>query len=171
MTTVTELPTGTWQIDPAATTVNVTVKKLGMITVAATLDVASGSVTIDDAGAVAAVDVVADASSYTTGNKKRDEHVASADFLDVANYPTITFTTKAVAAKGGSYSTTGNVTIKGKPSPVEFVISNVNVSGDRATFTATGTADRKALGVDKMPTFVIGQNLALDISATVVRTA
>ena len=101
MATLTALPTGIWKIDPASTTVTVTVKKLGFINVAATLDVSSGVITIDDAGVVSGVDVVADSSSYSSGNAMRDAHVKTDDFLDIANYPTIAFATKAVAAEGG----------------------------------------------------------------------
>lgn len=73
-------------------------------------------------------------------------------------------------AEGDSYSTSGDVTIKGKPSPLELVVSGVEIVSKSATFKAKGIVDRNALGVDKMPSCFVGQNLTLDISATVLRS-
>ena len=86
--TITQLPSGTWQLDTSATTVTVSVKKLGFFAVPATLDVSSGSIEIDDDHQVTNVDIVVDASSYASKNAKRNEHVLGPDFLDTKNHPT-----------------------------------------------------------------------------------
>lgn len=161
----THLPAGTWQLDTNKSTVNVTVKKLGFITVSASLKVDSGTIQVDENGAVAAVDVALDASSYDSSNAKRDEHVLSDDFLAAASFPTISFNSKSVSPSSNGFSADGTITIKGKNSPVTLAVSDVNSSDASGSFTATADVDRRAIGIDKMPNFVIGQNLRIDIAA------
>ena len=48
-TTTTQLPTGTWTLDPTATTITVSAKKLGLFTIPATLTVVSGTIEISSA--------------------------------------------------------------------------------------------------------------------------
>ena len=90
----TQLPAGTWQLDTGATTVNVSVKKLGLFTIPATLAVASGTIEIDANHEVAGVDITVDASSYSSKNAKRNKSVLGSDFLDADNHATISFRTK-----------------------------------------------------------------------------
>ena len=62
----------------------------------------------------AQVNVTIDASSFTSRNEQRDGHVKSADFLDVENFPTLTFTSTDVAIVDEStLNITGDLTIKG----------------------------------------------------------
>ena len=89
--TTTQLPTGTWTLDPSATTITVSAKKLGLFTIPATLTVISGTIDIDDDHQVTNVDIVADASSYASKNPKRNEHITGADFLNADAHPTIVF--------------------------------------------------------------------------------
>ncbi len=140
----TSFPPGIWQLDPSATTVTVSAKHLLVATVPATLTVTDGTVEIDDAGQVVSVEVVADAASYTSKNPKRNKHVVGSDFLDTANHASIIFRTGAV--------------------------SNVEISGGTGTLTATATVDRRTLGVDKLPSLVIGNELQLSVSATAKKT-
>ncbi len=154
------LPDGTWNLDPSATTVTVSTKMMSLITVPATLAISSGSISITD-GQIANVEVTADAGSYTSAQKKRNDHISSADFLDAAQHPTITF-----SASGGTTSqVSGQVTVKGKSTPLTFNVSSHNVEGDRATFSATTTADRMDLGITKMPGFIIGTQLDITVAA------
>ncbi len=160
------LPPGTWQIDPAATTITVSAKHLFVTTVPATLNVTSGVIQIDDSGKVVNVEVVSDAGSYASKNAKRNEHVVGPDFLDGANHPTITFRTGAAARAAGGYRADGRVTIKGQVAPISVAITDVETSATTSSFNATATVDRRALGVDKLPSLVIGNELHLSVSAT-----
>lgn len=171
MTTSVQLPSGTWVLDTSATTVTISVKKLGFIEVPATLTVSSGTIDIDDDHRVTGVDIVADAASYTSKNPKRNEHVVGSDFLDAANHATIGFQASRVVSGASGYTADGTVTIKGKSAPIAVVISDVAVDGDRGSFTATATIDRNEIGVDKMPSFVIGRNLQLSVSAAATKTS
>ncbi|BFO17273.1 hypothetical protein SHKM778_36610 [Streptomyces sp. KM77-8] len=60
------------------------------------------------------VQVRIDASSINTGNRTRDNHLRSADFLDVEHYPYIDFTSTRFAYRGGSrWTLNGTLTMHG----------------------------------------------------------
>ena len=62
----------------------------------------------------ASVDATIDATTIDTGVTKRDEHLRSADFFDVAKYPTITFKSRKVESAGaGKLKVTGDLTMHG----------------------------------------------------------
>ncbi|MEM9748370.1 MAG: YceI family protein [Actinomycetota bacterium] len=162
----TSLPAGTWTIDPSHTSVTIAVKKLGFINVEASLAVESGTIEIDGDQRVVSVAVVADAASYTSGNPKRDDHVRGSDFLDSESHPHLEFAADQVVASGGGHRATGTVTVKSATAPLTLDVSDVSVAGSSGSFTATGTVDRTAIGVDKFPTFVIGRTLTITVACT-----
>lgn len=169
--TTAALPTGTWQLDTAGTSVTVAVRKLGLFTIPAHLTVTSGTIGIDEHHQVTQVDIVVDATSYTSKNTKRDEHVHSGDFLDVNTHPTISFGTDAVASSGAGYEANGTLTVKGQTSPIDVTIADVQFTDDSGSFTASATIDRTAIGVDKFPSFVVGRDLELTVSAKTSKAA
>ena len=170
MTTSTQLPTGNWTLDPAATNVTVSVKKLGVFTIAAKLAVVSGTIQIDEDNQVTNVEVIADASSYTSKNPKRNEHVIGEDFLDAETHPTITFRSESVKDSTDGLTSDGTVTIKGLTVPMNMTVSGVDASNASGSFTATATIDRAAVGIDKMPSFIIGQQLDITVTAQATKT-
>ena len=167
--TTTELPTGTWTLDPSATTITVSAKKLGLFTIPATLTVVSGTIDIDDDHQVTNVDIVADASSYTSKNPKRNEHITGADFLDADAHPTIVFRAGNVTSSDVGLTSRGTVTIKGQTTPINVTVSNVNIDGATGSFGATATVDRNTIGIDKMPALIIGRHLDITVNATAMR--
>lgn len=69
----------------------------------------------------AVVQLSAETNSINTENEGRDEHIKGADFLDVAKYSTLSFTStsfKKIADK--KYKVTGNLTFHGVTKPVEL---------------------------------------------------
>lgn len=162
----TELPPGTWTIDPARTTVTATAKKLGLFSVPARLAVRSGRIEIGADGQVAAVEVVVDAASYESKNAKRNEHVRSDDFLDADQHPDIAFTATEVTETEAGYRSHGTLSVKGTTSPLTIEISDIEHDAAQATLRASGSVDRVAAGVAKMPSFIIGRDIELEIAAT-----
>ena len=165
MTTTTQLPTGTWTLDPSATTVTVSARKLGLLTIPATLTIVSGTIDIGDDHRVTNVEIIVDASSYTSKNTKRNEHVIGADFLDADAHPTIVFRSGHVTPSDEGLTSKGTLTIKGQSTAVNVTVSNLEIAGLVGSFVATATVDRNAIGVDKLPAIVIGRHLDITVNA------
>ena len=79
----------------------------------------TGSGTVSAAGDVAGTVTVA-AGSIDTKMKKRDEHLRSAHFFDVASTPDITFTAEQVTPSGEGVTVTGALTVRDRTRPVSF---------------------------------------------------
>src|SRR4051812_5714705 len=70
--------------------------------------------------AASAMTVVIGAKSIATGSAHRDEHLRSADFFDVAKYPTIVFRSTAIEGRGGALVANGVLTMHGVSRPVSI---------------------------------------------------
>lgn len=161
---LTSLPVGTWKLDPSRTTITVTATKLGFFSVPATLAVSAGTIEIDADHQVTAVEVVADAASYTSRNSKRNDHVRSADFLDAENHPDLVFHAGTVNPVPAGYHVEGSVSVKGQRSPLTIEVTDIDIDGDHGSLTATTTVDRNTLGVEKLPSFIVGRQLQITAS-------
>jgi polyisoprenoid-binding protein YceI len=107
--------TSTWVIDADHSSIQFKVKHLMVSNVKGEFKKFSGALTIDDADITRSkVDVTIDATSIDTGNAKRDEHLRSPDFLDVAKNPTLKFVSTKVAKSGdGTLKVTGTLMLHG----------------------------------------------------------
>src|SRR5271156_4758750 len=105
----------TWEIDPAHTSVEFSVRHMMISNVKGQFQKTSGTITTTGgAPASAVVDATIDASSVDTRVERRDMHLKSPDFLDVAKYPTITFKSTKVEADGpNKWKVTGDLTLHG----------------------------------------------------------
>lgn len=108
----------TWQIDPTHSAIEFAVKHMMFTTVRGRFKSFTGTIEADEQNPDrSVVTVEIDAASIDTGVADRDAHLRSADFLDVANHPKITFRSKRVdgAAKkeGDRFRMTGDLTIRG----------------------------------------------------------
>lgn len=122
----------TWEIDPVHTSVGFHVRHLMITTVQGRFKGVRGTVEMDDKSPEKlAINVEIDAASIDTANEKRDGHLRSADFFDVANHPKITFVSKSVKGGGkNKYKVTGDLTIRGVTKSVTL---DVTVTGDAKT--------------------------------------
>ena len=111
-----------WEIDPSHSEALFSVKHAMITTVRGHFNVISGHLHIDDQNpANSWVDAQADASSINTRDERRDGHLKSPDFFDVAQYPTITFKSNKVEHVGGdNYKVTGDLSMHGVTKPVTF---------------------------------------------------
>jgi polyisoprenoid-binding protein YceI len=105
----------TWNIDPEHSSIMFQVSHLGLVDVKGIFRTFQGKVTLDEKDiAKSAVTVSIEAASIETGVAKRDEHLRTNDFFDVAKHPTLTFVSKKVAPAGkGKLKVTGDLTIYG----------------------------------------------------------
>jgi polyisoprenoid-binding protein YceI len=99
-----------------------------------------------------AVTITIDAASINTRVDMRDNHLKSADFFDVAKYPTITFKStgvKQVAAN--KLDITGDLTVKGITRKVVVPASVVFYEKGAGRFRGTLTILRKDFGISFDP--------------------
>lgn len=105
----------TWAIDPGHSHVGFSVRHMMVSNTRGSFEKFSGAIVGDpDHPTGAKIDVTIDAASLNTQNPKRDDHLRSADFFDVAKYPTITFQSKRVDKRAdGSLRVIGDLTMRG----------------------------------------------------------
>src|ERR1700733_6589485 len=104
----------TWKIDPAHSSAQFVVRHMMITNVRGGFSGVQGTVVYDPADlAASSVDVTIDKNTLSTGDTNRDTHVKSAEFLDVENYPTITFKSKKITKDGDGLKLTGDLTIHG----------------------------------------------------------
>jgi polyisoprenoid-binding protein YceI len=157
----------TWNIDTAHTDVLFSAKHMMVTTVRGKFHDVSGTLSIDDANpANSSGTLTLGVASLSTGAEPRDAHLRSADFFDVANHPTATFTSTRVDPKGGNaYAVTGELTIRGTTRPVTFDVELLGFytgmnGARRAGFHGTGRIAREDFG--------LGWNVALETGGWLV---
>ena len=104
-----------WQIESANTSAQFSVRHMMVSNVKGRFGKVTGTLNLDDKDPTKSkVDIVIDASSIDTAQPKRDAHLKSPDFFDVANHPNLTFTsTKIVKAGKGRFKVTGDLNMRG----------------------------------------------------------
>ncbi len=109
-----------WLINPYHSVASFSVRHMMVTWVLGMFSKISGTLEFDPVQvANSSVAVEIDASSLLTGVAARDEHLQSADFFDVAQYPTITFKSSRVEAVGLDHAWVyGDLTIRGVTRPV-----------------------------------------------------
>ncbi len=122
MSTVIEtaIPSGTWAIDKAHTKVGFAVKHMGVSTVRGEFREFDGALEVDESGEMRAHGTVR-AASVHTNQDQRDEHLRSADFFDVDNYPEIGFESTSIERiDDENYRIVGDLTIHGVTRSIEL---------------------------------------------------
>jgi polyisoprenoid-binding protein YceI len=109
----------TWQIDTAHTVVSFTGKHMMITKVRGIFKNVSGTIEYDEADPTrSSVEVTIPTATVETGMEARDNHLRSADFLDVETHPTMTFRSTSIAPRGDRWAITGELTIRGVTRPV-----------------------------------------------------
>ena len=94
--TATLVPTGTWAVDPAHSTVGFSVKHLGIATVRGRFEEFEGTLELGDDLSAARAYGTAQVSSINTDEPARDEHLRSADFFGAESNPELRFESTAI---------------------------------------------------------------------------
>ncbi|NUS98526.1 MAG: YceI family protein [Gemmatimonadaceae bacterium] len=185
MATTTQ-PTGTttWNIDPAHTTVEFSAKHMMITTVKGRLKDVQGSIQVDEQNPDrSSVEVSFGAGSIDTGVEQRDGHLVSADFLDVANHPRITFKSKRIEGArpeaGKEFTVIGDLTIRGTTREVKLTTTYEGRGrdpwgGERVSFSADGKVDRRDFGLVWNQTLetggiLVSNDIKIHIEAQAVR--
>ncbi|MFC1407238.1 MULTISPECIES: YceI family protein [Streptacidiphilus] len=148
---VTVPPAGAYVIDPSRSTIDFTTKHMfGLGTVTGTFTLRSGRITVATPTIASGAVVVADAASFSSGHRGRDEKVLSGAFLDSASYPEINFASAGAVNIDGRWTLRGTLTAHGEDAPVEFTVIESAVEGGTLRVVATATVDRHAHGITAM---------------------
>ena len=144
----TQVPTGTWTIDPSHSEVGFTVRHL-MTKVRGQFEKFEGAITTTDEVTGFRAEAVIDLNSVNTRDENRDNHLRSSDFFDVKNHGPMTFRTTSFDGT----TARGELTIKGVTNPVELDVEFLGVDDDaygntRIGYEASTEISRKAWGVD-----------------------
>lgn len=137
---------GSWTLDPSQTSIEFRTKAMWVMNVKGTFKAIEGSGTVGADGSVSG-SIVVDAASVHTKNKKRDDHLRTADFFEVNDFPTITFTVTDARPKGvGKVEVEGDLAIRRSTQSLTF-LADVSVAGGSATVSAELDVDRSAWGL------------------------
>ncbi|HBY21922.1 MAG: YceI family protein [Propionibacteriaceae bacterium] len=106
---------GTYVLDPSHSTIGFSARHAMVTKVRGAFTNVAGTAVVDGGNpAASTIEVTIQADSFDTGQADRDGHVKSADFLDVANFPTLTFKATDIAITDDeTVRVTGDLTIKG----------------------------------------------------------
>jgi polyisoprenoid-binding protein YceI len=143
----------TFALDPAHSSVEFTVRHMVFSRVRGTFPQFTLDLDVDETSNLpTAVNAVIDAASIDTNVADRDAHLKSADFLDVANYPSIAFKATRITGSADDLSILGDLTIHGVTKPVTLTASldgrgKDPYGNDRIAFSATTTINRKDFGL------------------------
>ena len=145
----------TWQIDPVHTTVEFTVRHMMISNVRGLFTKVAGTITAKDSDpASVKVEATIDTSSIDTRSTDRDADLKSANFLDVAKYPTMTFKSKKIEPAGtGRWKMVGDLTLHGVTKEVTLDVEGPTApikdpyGNTRAGASATTKINRKDFGL------------------------
>lgn len=143
---VTQLPIGVWNVDPASSELGFSARGMfGLVTVHGHFGQFNGTLTIDGEGARGQLTV--QTASLDTRNKKRDVHLLSGDFFDVKTHPTLTFELTGVKpVEPGELSISGVLRIRDNSLPITAPVKAATAD-DRVILETTVDVDRDAAGL------------------------
>jgi polyisoprenoid-binding protein YceI len=175
----------TWDVDPAHSTVEFSVRHMMVTTVKGQFQKVKGALELDEKDPTkSTVEVSIETASIDTREAKRDGHLKSPDFFDAAKFPALTFkSTKVEKAGKGKFKVTGDLTMHGITKPVVLAVEGPSASiKDPFGRTvrgvmATGKLNRKDWGMTWNKAldsggFVVSDEVKLEINAELAeRTA
>lgn len=127
---------GLWTIDPIHSKIGFKARHAGISTVHGSFTEATAHLTIDPKHITITSDIKV--ASLVTGNRDRDQHILSSDFLEAHTYPTMSFTSQSVTISGKDIQIRGDITIKGTTRPVEFTGTFGGIATDAFGTTRAG---------------------------------
>lgn len=145
----------TWNIDPEHSNVGFKVRHMMVSNVKGNFDKHTGIIDINDKDiSKSKVEVSIDTNSINTNMQKRDEHLRSADFFDVAKYPKMTFVSRKVAKAGkDKLKVTGDLSLHGVTKELVLDVEGPSKESKdpwgniRKGATATAKINRKDFGL------------------------
>jgi polyisoprenoid-binding protein YceI len=173
-----------YSIDPAHSNAHFTVRHMMISNVRGGFRSVTGTIAYDpDKTGDSTVEATIDAGSINTGDEQRDGHLKSADFLDVQQFPTITFKSRKVEPAGsGEFNVTGDLTIHGVTKQVVLQVEGPTAESKdpfgnvRIGLSATTKIKRSDFGLTWNATLetggiLVGDDLKIEIDASAIKKA
>ena len=173
--------TSTWNIDPAHSTAQFTVRHLAISNVTGNFTKVTGSVVLNEKDITQSlVSASIDVSSVDTRVEARNQDLKSPNFFDVEKYPTIEFKSKRIVSGGGKLQVIGDLTIHGTTREVTLDVDGPTPElsdpwgNSRRGFSATTTINRRDFNLTynnllKTGEAVVGDNVKIQIDAEMVK--
>ena len=144
-----------WVVDASHSNAGFSVRHMMITNVRGEFQKVEGKVTYDPAKPEATeIEASVDVASLNTRDAQRDGHLKSPDFFDVEKFPTISFKSKSVKAKGSDeLAVTGDLTIHGVTKEVVFEVEGPSAPSTdpfgnvRVGATATAKVKRDDFGI------------------------
>ncbi|MEU4838573.1 YceI family protein [Nocardia testacea] len=173
-------PAGPWTIDPVHSSVIATARHLGISSIKARFAEVSGRLDIAERFEQTSGYAEIKAAAIDTGIEMRDTHLRSADFLDVENYPLISFTANGLSRTGGdTWVMAGELSLHGQRRRVDLALTYGGFGPDpwggvRAAFHAETTLRRDDFAIDynamvRAGVAAIGTTVKIDLDIQVVQ--
>ena len=172
-------PPGTWIIDPSHSEVEFMVRHMMISKVRGRFRQFDGTIVIAERPEDSRVEVLIEAASIDTRDATRDEHLRSADFLDVEHYPEIKVTSTSIRpGDTGHWDMTGDLTVRDVTRQVllgvEFSGATVDPWGNlRSGFEASTRVDRDQFGITwnqalEAGGFLVGKEIRVEIDVEAI---
>jgi polyisoprenoid-binding protein YceI len=171
---------GTYDIDASHAQVSFSARHLMVSKVRGRFGVTGGRIVVGENPENSSVVAEIDATSVSSGDAKRDEHLRSNDFFDTEHYPTITFRSTRVEDHGdGEFTLHGDLTVRDTTRPValqgEYLGTEPSPFGDvRIGFSARTQVNRKDWGLEwnvalESGGILVGDKITLDIDLEAIK--
>ena len=179
-TTTATTAASVWTIDPAHTLVEFSARHMMVSSVKGRFTDVQGTITdIGDDPSRSSVDIQIAAASINTADPRRDGHLASADFLDAEQFPTITFKSRRVNGSGQDFKLIGDLSIHGQTREVglDVTFNGVGTSPYGQTiagFSASTKINRKDFGLNwnvglEAGGVLVGDQLKIEIELEAIK--
>jgi polyisoprenoid-binding protein YceI len=163
---------GVWTLNPATSVLEFQVKHFwGATNVRGRFGTVTGRVDVAASGSVSG-SIEAQSASLDSGNPRRDKHLRSADFFDVANHPTVVFSVVTVQPLGDdTVRVTGDLTAAGRTQSITFDAHLSDATLERFTVDGQVSVDRKAgFGMNWSPLGMASSTAVLVVHAQFARS-
>ncbi len=173
----------TFDIDSSHSSAGFSVRHLAVSNVRGEFGKVTGTVDYDEKDvSKTKIDALIDVSSVNTREPKRDEHLKSPDFFDVAQYPTMTFKSKKVEKGSKGLKVSGDLTLHGVTRAVVLDVEGPTKEvkdpwgNTRVGASVTTKINRKDYGISFNKTLdsgglMLGEDVAVAIDIELVKKA
>ncbi|HVW78427.1 MAG TPA: YceI family protein [Alloacidobacterium sp.] len=170
-----------WQIDPAHSEADFTVRHMGISNVHGRFGNLNGTLTLDEKDITkSTVNATVDVRTVDTGVAQRDTHLKSPDFFEATKYPQMTFVSKSLSNSNGQLQLTGDLTLHGVTKSVTLALDGPSKEQAdpygkiRRAFSATTTIHRQDFGLNwngnlKSGDTVVGNDVKVELDIELIK--